>query len=276
MLRILSDIHFRDANTRLRRLEDLDPLLEGVDELWLNGDTCDNQTGLPPAIVDDICQYFRQRVPRVRFITGNHDPDISDEHEASAAGGRLWAVHGDVFLDDIVPWSRLLPELRRRVRTQRDLLSQLDFDALPDRFQILRAACLGFGRECDPERSDTLYRLGRLFTEFFPPRQPLAMLKTWRTFPDLAIAGARRWRPEAQVIVTGHVHFPRVWRRRDHIVINTGAFSGPLGAYAVDLIDDETVRVHRVAACPRGWTTGELLTEFPLASAAAAPLSRSA
>ena len=85
MLRILSDLHIRDASSRLKRLEALEPLLEGVDELWLNGDTCDNQTGMTPDQVEKIRAFFCARIPRVRFLTGNHDPDISAEHEASAA-----------------------------------------------------------------------------------------------------------------------------------------------------------------------------------------------
>ena len=103
MLRILSDLHFRDATSRLERLEDLLPLLDGVNELWLNGDTCDNQSGMTPEKLGEIKQFFTTHVPQVRFIPGNHDPDISPIHEASTADGRIWACHGDAFLDDIVP-----------------------------------------------------------------------------------------------------------------------------------------------------------------------------
>ena len=94
MLRLLSDLHFRDSSSRLRRLEDLEPLLAGVDTLWLNGDTCDNQSGLPAAAVAEMLAFFRGRVPVVRFITGNHDPDIScrplARHGRRPALGRAW------------------------------------------------------------------------------------------------------------------------------------------------------------------------------------------
>jgi hypothetical protein len=72
MLRILSDLHFRDATSRLERLEDLLPLLEGVTELWMNGDTCDNQSGMTATELSEIKQFFTAHVPSVRFITGNH------------------------------------------------------------------------------------------------------------------------------------------------------------------------------------------------------------
>ena len=190
MLRILSDLHLRDASTRVQRIEDLAPLLEGVDELWLNGDTCDNQSGMTPAELDDVRRYFTSRVSKVRFITGNHDPDISDCHEATTADGQVWATHGDVFLDSIVPWSRVRDQLEQRLRDSLAADPSLDFTAFEGRIIAMRRACVGFGRECDPERKDTAHRLRRLVTEFFPPRQPAAMLNTWWTFPDRVVAAA--------------------------------------------------------------------------------------
>lgn len=264
MLRILSDLHLRDASTRIRRLEDLAPLLEGVDELWLNGDTCDNQSGMTPAELARIQTFFTARVPRVRFITGNHDPDISDCHEASAADGLLWATHGDVFLDSVVPWSRVRDQLEARVRDQLARDPNLDFTSFDGRVTAMRRACTGFRRECDPERKDPSHRFRRLLMEFFPPRQPMAMVHTWWTFPARVVEAARRWRPAAHIIVTGHVHFPRTWRHADKIVINTGAFSGPVGARAVDVHSDR-VEVRRIENHPDGWRTTRVLATIPLA-----------
>ncbi len=266
MLRILSDLHLRDASCRIRRIEDLAPLLEGVDELWLNGDTCDSQSGMTTATLEEIRAFFRARVPRVRFITGNHDPDISSEHEAFAAAGRLWATHGDVFLDSIVPWSRVRPELEQRLHARLAADSSLDFSTFEGRVTAMRRACLGFSRECDPERDDPLHRLRRLFTEFFPPRQPLAMLHTWWTFPARVAAAATRWRPTARIVVTGHVHFPRTWRHRGTTIINTGAFAGPLGCRAVDVHADH-LAVRAIQLRDDAWHAGRTLSTIALASA---------
>ncbi|MCC5025306.1 MAG: metallophosphoesterase family protein [Candidatus Synoicihabitans palmerolidicus] len=264
LLRILSDLHFRDATSKLRHLEDLEPLLHGVSELWLNGDTCDNQSGMPPAELDQIRRFFTSRVPTVRFITGNHDPDISTIHEAHTSQGRLWAVHGDVFLDDIVPWSRGRHNITQRLANIRRLHPMLDYDTLPDRFQIQRTACLGFRRECNPEQRNLTHRAKRFAIEVFPPRQPWAMLHTWLTFSRRAIRLAQRWRPDAQIIVTGHVHFPRVWHHHDKTVINTGAFSSPFGAYCVDVVDD-AVTVHRLRNRQGKWHPGRVVASIPLA-----------
>lgn len=264
MLRILSDLHFRDASSRLKRLEDLEPLLDGVEELWLDGDTCDNQSGMKPSEVAIVKAFFESRVPRVRFLTGNHDPDISEEHEASAADGHLWACHGDVFLDDIVPWSRVRDQLIARRDAVRTAHPEYDFNTFSGRTQVHRAACTGFSRECDPERNDFRYRLGRAWVEFFPPRQPWAMLQTWRTFPRRVTKLAAHWRPQARVIVTGHVHYPRVWREGNHWVVNLGAFSGPLGALTVEYYDERVV-VRRIECRDSRWVPGAVRAEIPLA-----------
>lgn len=169
MLRILSDLHFRDASSRLTALDQLVPVLSGVSSLWLNGDTCDNQTGMSSAQLAEIKTFFQGQVPAVRFITGNHDPDISDTHHGSAADGRLFATHGDVFLDEIVPWSRVRQTLHTRVQQAQWDHPHHDSESLDGRLALNRIACVGFARECDPERTDFGHRFSRLVTEFFPP-----------------------------------------------------------------------------------------------------------
>ncbi|HQF38893.1 MAG TPA: metallophosphoesterase [Opitutaceae bacterium] len=263
MLRILSDLHFRDAATRLRRLKDLEPLLAGVDELWLNGDTCDNQTGMCAEDVETIRRFFRSRVPVVHFLTGNHDPDISTDHWCATPDGRVCATHGDAFFAGAIPWSRQRGVLDARIRAAMSGHPELDDDTLDGRLALHRIACTGLPRECDPENPSRLHRLRRLVTEFWPPRQPLAMLHAWRSLPDRIAAVAPRWFPRAQVVVTGHVHFPKVWQRGALTVINTGAFTGPLGAYVVDVAGDR-VAVHRLKLRRGRWQPGHLVGEMQL------------
>lgn len=272
MLRILSDLHFRDASTKLHQLEDLQPLLEGIDELWLNGDTCDNQSGMTAAQAEEVVSFFRQNVPRVRFITGNHDPDISPDHQARAAADRVWAFHGDAIFPDVVPWSRVRKEIIARVEAARLAHPELDFDDFHGRITCLREACIGFHRECDPERRDLGHRLKRLWTEFFPPRQPWAMVHSWSTFASRVAKAAKTWNPGAQVIVTGHIHFPRVWQRGPVTIVNTGAFTGPLGSATVELVND-TVSVRRLVERNGKWHPGPLMREIQLADPDLPPAS---
>lgn len=263
MLRIFSDLHVRDASSRVRSLEELAPLLDGVEELWVNGDCCDSQCGMTAADLEAIRQFFRARVPRVRFLTGNHDPDISAEHHAAAAGGRVWVTHGDVFFDDIVPWSRLRPQLRRRVAAARAELPGQDFTSVDGRLAVMRRALLGLHQEWNPEDRNPVHRIRRLAGVLFPPRQPWAMLRVWHGFADIAARHLARWRPETQVLVAGHTHYPCVRRRGGLTVVNTGAFAGPFGACCAD-IDGDTVRVRRVGRDGASWHAGRITAEIPL------------
>lgn len=266
MLRILSDLHVRDASSRVRSLRELEPLFAGVEELWINGDCCDSQCGLRAEELAAIRRFFTDRVPRVRFLTGNHDPDISDLHHCSTADGRVWATHGDVFFDDIVPWSRLLPELRRRVAAARAAMPERRFDDLDDRLAIMRRALLGLRQHWDPEQAGLGHRLARLAGTLFPPRQPWAMLQAWRGFPDLVARRVADWQPGAQVMVAGHTHYPCLRRRGNLTVVNTGAFAGPFGAYCVDVAGDR-VTVRLVRKQHGTWGVAGLVAELELGNA---------
>jgi len=270
MLRILSDLHFHDATSRLNRLEELEPLLEGVDELWLNGDTCDSQSGMTVEEVDALKSFFRQRVTKVVFITGNHDPDISAQHDVSACEGKLWAFHGDAIFPDIVPWSRVREQIVNRVRQIRVQHPERDFDSFAGRMATIREACTGFRRECDPARREASYRLKRIWTEFFPPQQLWAMVHAWATFASQVDRAADRWHPSARIIATGHVHLPRVWQSGERTIINTGAFSSPLGTATVEL-SGGIVRVRRVVHRAGAWRAGRVWREIPLAEPGSGP-----
>ena len=56
--------------------------------------------------------------------------------------------------------------------------------------------------------------------------------------PALAATLAQRYRPNAQIIIFGHTHYPGVWTRRGRTIINTGAFTPPFGARVVDFVED--------------------------------------
>jgi hypothetical protein len=48
-------------------------------------------------------------------------------------------------------------------------------------------------------------------------------------------------------------------------VINTGAFTGPLGAYVVEYAN-ELVTVRRIESRDRAWHPGKIVSTIPLAS----------
>lgn len=275
MLRILSDLHYLDADSRVRTLSQLDPLLEGVDHLVFNGDTCDTSHAVGPDELAGIVAHFTARVPRVTFLTGNHDPGISDTHELSLAGGAVWVTHGDVLFPGATPWSTLRAELQRRIDAAlaEDAGTGIPAaDPIARRLRAHRRACHGLPREFNHVARDPWSRLNRLRITLFPPRKLLAMLAAWRDTPRLAADLAAQHRPSAQVIITGHIHFPGVWRRPGgRTVINTGAFGPPRGALLVDL-ESTGLTVRHVRERGGSFRPGETVAAIPLAGPASAAL----
>lgn len=266
MLRILSDLHLHDARSEVRELRQLEPLLAGVRTLVLNGDTCEMRRGLTPTQVQELKNFFRTRVPEVVFVTGNHDPDISDAHECLAADGRVWVVHGDVCFDDLTPWSRHVAAIRRDVAAQLASDPRADYSRLDVRFRIARHVARTEAQVPDLVTRTLRSHFGWAWRTFFPPTQVLAMLRCWRDLPRRAAALARSQRPNAQVVVTGHVHFPGVWRTKGGpTVINTGSFFRPLGGNLVD-VKDGRVQVRRIERSGEGFRAEKLLAEIPLRS----------
>lgn len=265
MLRILSDLHLFDARTQVRAWRQLEPLLDGVRTLVLNGDSCEMRRGVTSAQVAALKEFFQSRVPEVVFVTGNHDPDISDTHELLAAGGRVWVTHGDVCLDDLTPWSRHAAEIKRMVAALLAAEPALDYMRLDVRMRIARAVARAEQNVPDYITAGWRAHLAWGWRTFFPPRQTLAMVRCWRDLPALATGFAVAQRPTAQVVVLGHVHFPGVWRRgtAGPVIVNTGSFFRPLGGNLVD-VSDERVLVRRIVREGGRFKPGRLIAEIPL------------
>lgn len=264
MLRILSDLHLHDARTGVRELRQVEPLLVGVRTLVLNGDTCEARHDVTPTQVEELKAFFRRHVPEVVFLTGNHDPDISDRHDYLAAEGRVWVTHGDACLDDLTPWARHLGEMRRLAAEAREAEPAATRHGVDARLRVARAVAR---RETHfPDRTTRHWRahLAWVWHTFFPPRQTFALLRSWRELPVAAAALARADRPTAQVVVTGHVHLPGVWRTEGGpVVVNTGSFFRPLGGNLVD-IEGDLVRVRRISSRGGQFHPGRIRHEIAL------------
>lgn len=264
MIRILSDLHCYDARTLVRDLRQLHPLLEGVPDLVLNGDSCEMRRDVSSAQVEALRDFFRERVPAVTFITGNHDPDISETHELLMSDGRVWVAHGDIFLDGLTPWSRRAGQLRHLQETQMAGGPAWGELGVESRLRIARAVARAEEDLPDYVTGGWRAHLEWIARTFFPPRQVLAMLRAWRDLPGLAARLAVAQRATAQVVVTGHVHFPGVWRHPGGpVVINTGSFFQPLGGSLVDIFADR-VEVRRIRRTGGDFAPGALLATIPL------------
>jgi predicted phosphodiesterase len=267
LIRIFSDLHFGDPRSILRNLASLTPLLAGADEIILNGDTVDTVAPETSADQAAVRAFFASVSPRVTFVSGNHDPDISALTELSLADERIWVTHGDVLFDHIAPWSPHAPELIRHLGDIAAESSTVELARIETRFHHHRRASHALLSDPDFYRKNPPGSPLRTLRNLFPPRRLMAILRAWRDTPRLAADLARRHRPRAQVVILGHIHRPGIWRPQHDpriTIINTGAFARPFGSVYVEL-QGEVIRVVRIKRRGDEFIAGRMLDEFTLA-----------
>jgi predicted phosphodiesterase len=284
VLRIFSDLHLGDRGCRVRRLEQLAPLFDGADALVLNGDSLDTRPGpvhlsataLAAANADTAAQragfldFLAHHSPPTTLLTGNHDPDISAQHTLDLADGQIFVTHGDILFDDIVPWSRDAPLMRKLLAREFAAMTPGERMQLDLRLAAFRRVCACVPQRHHSERNPLLYTFG-LLADIAWPTRTLAVLRAWRQTPALATAFLRTHRPHARFLLTGHTHRPGVFHAPGGLtVINTGSFCAPATACAVDLTAEKLI-LRRIVGNDGGFRVGETLATFALASAATSP-----
>ncbi len=268
-IRIFSDIHFGDPSSAVRDLDALRPLFGDADRIILNGDTLDTVTPQTGGHLVAVRAFVaRNDLPPITLLTGNHDPDITDQAELSLRDGRVWVTHGDVLFNHIAPWSRHAEELKRRLDAlARDIPAE-ELDRIETRLRLNRRASHDLPEPPDFFNTHPLAGLSRLVRTLFPPRRLVAMLRAWREAPRRAADLARAHRPDARLVVMGHTHHPGVWRPHGPdgvVVVNTGSFSRPFGGAFVELCGDD-VRVTRIRRGRDGFSAGRVLAHLDLAN----------
>lgn len=270
LTRIFSDLHFGDHASRLVRLAQLRPLLDGVDHLVLNGDSLDTRPGPRPAFTAQLRAEFHgfnaaHGIPTT-VLTGNHDPDLSSVHALDLAAGRVFVTHGDVLFDTIVPWSLDAPVITGLLAADLARHPPAGADRLADRLARWRrvAALIPQRHQSEPHR--VKYALRFAADTVWPPLRVWRILTAWQRAPALAAALLQRHRPAAGFILIGHTHRPGLWRTGPGVVvINTGSFCAPLGGLAVDLTAERLV-IRRIVARAGAFHPGAALAEFSLAA----------
>lgn len=242
--RIISDLHYGDRASRITRLSLLRPLFAGVDRLVLNGDTLDTRPSPTPArtleLTAEVRAFFPAEVPRVDLLTGNHDPDITAQHHVDLDRGAVFATHGDVVFEDLVPWGLDAKVARMLVAEQLAALDRGAIATLEERLVAFRRAAAAIPQRHQSEPHGWRYLQHFLRDTVWPPTRSLRVLRAWRELPRRAESVVRRYRPNTQCIIVGHTHRPGYWTRENGLlIINTGSFCPPLGAWAVDLTESE-------------------------------------
>jgi predicted phosphodiesterase len=270
VIRVLSDLHYGDRSSRIASLDALTPLFDGVTGLVLNGDTLDTRAGPFPertaARRQEVTSFFSRLGAPVTFLTGNHDPDISDAHWLDLAGDRIWAIHGDILFEDIVPWASDAPLIRRRMRAALEKEGRpAEALELEERLAVIRSVTRSIpqrGHHAEPKAGPYV---ARLFHDLlWPPWRLPRLLEAWRSVPARARRIAARYRPKVRFALLGHTHRPGIWTAPGGLtVINTGSFTLPFGCWAADLTPDR-LSIRRIARRDGRFRAEDPVAEFPI------------
>jgi predicted phosphodiesterase len=284
VLRIFSDLHFGDRGCRVHKLEQLAPLFDGADALVLNGDSLDTRPGpvhLPAAALAAFnaataaqrawfLEFLAHHAPPTTLLTGNHDPDLSAQHTLDLADGQIFVTHGDIFFDDIVPWSRDVRLMRELLAREFAALAPAGRTQLELRFAAFRRVCACVPQRYHAERNPFRYAFGVLADIAWPART-LAILRAWRETPALAAAFLCKYRPHTRVLLMGHTHRPGIVQTPGGLtIINTGSFCAPANPCAVDLTAEKLI-LRRIISSGGRFRFGQTLATFALASATTSP-----
>ncbi len=269
-IRILSDVHYGDRASRVRSLGQLRPLLDGVGHLVLNGDTLDTRPGADPAATAELTAtvraFFDQAVAATTFVTGNHDADVSPHHYLDLADGAVFATHGDILFDNLVPWSRDADTAGRRIAAELARLPEHARADLDGRLAVFRRVARSIPQRHQAEKNPLRYTVRFLADTVWPPHRLVLVARAWQLLPPRTFELVRRHRPRARFVLTGHIHRPGMWTSAHGVTsINTGSFVPPLGGYAVDVTAGR-LTARRVELRRGEFHPGERVADFPLAA----------
>lgn len=236
-VRILSDLHLGHAASRIHEVEGLRPLIAGAGTVVFNGDTWQElAVGYRPLaerLLADLKELCREEGAEAVFLSGNHDPGWPGKGWIELAEGRVIVTHGDAVLWAGSPWSREAFEREEQVRRLWEEHRGAEDDAgerlvlAREIARALRAASYPKGRSL----------LRRVVDAVNPPRRAWEILSVWLRHPAATASFARRYFPDAEIVVAGHFHWPGRWRKDGRVVINTGAFVKPHPAWWVEWCD---------------------------------------
>ena len=246
LVRFLSDLHLAHKRSLAPTPQELLAHMDGVGMLVLCGDTAETRETCVErdrsiAMRDELRRLCSQRGIELIELAGNHDPDL-EPMLARFWGGRVIAMHGHALLKVVSPWSREYMRCKPRVqaileehpRAEEDLEANLE-----------RTACVA--RELSHRVPGPTRRGGRNpFHEFYhcfwPPQRPLSIVTSWLTCGRKAEQWARRFVPEAELLIIGHFHRSGRWQYGRRTILNVGAWFEHATPYVVDVKDAQLLR----------------------------------
>jgi predicted phosphodiesterase len=269
VIRIFSDLHYGDRASAWIALKSLRPLFDGADEIVLNGDTVDTRPSPTPETsalsVEAVRRFFSHDSPAVTWLTGNHDPDISEHHLLELAQRDILVTHGDILFESLVPWGRDARVLERRIQAELSVLPLGQRQELPHLFRAVRRAAASIPQRHQAEKNPLKYAVGFVADTIWPPTRVLKVLQAWRETPARAASFLEQYAYPARFFIMGHTHrlgFTKLPGRA--VLINTGSLCPPGEAGVVDVSADR-ISLRRVFKRAGEFRLGETIAAFALA-----------
>jgi len=263
---ILSDLHVGHPFSILRRPEQIAPLLPRDATVVFNGDSVEMRSRLDrdtgQARREQLRELCEARGSRAIFLTGNHDPLVSDLHHIDLCDGKVLVTHGDILFHECSPWSHEGPHIGEEHTRLLGTLAEHERKDLTIRLRIAKEATRITEKIYTAEQS-FLSVLRNLVMELIPPWRPLRILGFWRQAPGLAAAIAREFRPEARFMIVGHLHHAGVWEVDGRTIINTGSFFPFPGRRMVE-IRDGRIEVRKIRGYLGDFHPGRVVYSAPL------------
>jgi predicted phosphodiesterase len=249
-IRIFSDFHLGHSACIVRRVADLAPLFDGAATVIFNGDTAELRVDdLRSIALEDIRQLEAicgEAGARVVFVNGNHDPDIGGIDHLDLLGGAILVTHGDLLYDEIAPWGKDAPLLRKAHEAQLAAMAPEDLGVFEKRLRAAKAASrLALDLRSPHVGQGFAARVLTHLEAVWPPWRVARLLRIWAETPEYAARLADRFRPAARAVIFGHTHWAGVWRRHGRLIVNTGGLLSVLGRCAVE-IDATELRVRKI------------------------------
>ncbi len=275
MIVVLSDLHLglKGAPSPAS----LAPLLEGAEELILNGDA--SETATPAlrersvALLGELAAVASAQGARLTPLAGNHDPEAG-QLLALRMGDRVALTHGHAFHPTIAPWSPHADEVGAVFERE-----HAGAAAMPEPQRTLHAA--GCAARHERARDAAKNPMSELAWTAARPWKMLEVIGFWRIFPELSARFLERCAAGAPtgtrpcVLAAGHSHRAGAWSVRGQLILNTGSFTFPGTPHALLMEDEEVVLVpiqpqrgswRYLASARRSWKIGDVARATAAAS----------
>ena len=238
-IRIISDLHWGHKASLVRDADALRPISEDADLLVLNGDSVEEKYGNSPKhknsplpTGDQLREIAAGWGINTLFITGNHDPLISEHHFLELAD--ILITHGDGSFSSIAPWSQQAQNLERQLNRISD---DSPAESLHDYLGNIKKAAIETQLESSRYDPTVWGRLEIFFRAACPPTRVLRIISSWKKMPQFTVERLKEFGCSPRIAIVGHTHKQGITSYAGTLVINTGSFFQWPGALAVDITE---------------------------------------